>query len=98
MVSRFVYLTGLWLIFHGLDTATTVIALERGLREANPLPAMVLNLEGIVGFLAWKWFWVAWIPLLCWALARRWRLWPVLQIGIIGAQIAVLNNVYWLLR
>ncbi len=98
MPSQFVYLTLLWLIFHFADSATTLLAFERGLVEANPLPALVLAAEGLAAFLAWKWFWVAWIPLLCWAVAHRWRLWPVLKIGIVGAQIAVLNNLYWLLR
>jgi hypothetical protein len=81
-----------WLAANCLDTISTLIGFSRGHVEANLLPAFLVQAQGPVGLVAWKWAWVAMVPLIIYALRRRWRLWPALSIGTALVYLAVLLN------
>ncbi|MBI3980306.1 MAG: hypothetical protein HY331_19195 [Chloroflexi bacterium] len=98
MGGSFVKLTLLWLLLNLMDTVSTLVAFQHGLVELNPLPSWILGEFGLAQFIAWKWFWVGWIPLVIWALRNRFRLLLVLRCGVGILNFVVVWNVYWVGR
>lgn len=86
-----------WLAANLMDTVSTLVGFQRGHVEANLVPAWLLQLHGPVYLMAWKWMWVALVPLAIYFLRRRWKLWPALRIGTLLAYAVVFLNYLTLL-
>lgn len=86
-----------WLGANMLDTVSTLVGFRLGHVEANVIPSWLLQAHGPVYLMAWKWLWVALLPLFIYFLRSRWKLWPALKIGTILAYTVVFLNLLTLL-
>ncbi len=62
-----------WSLFNLLDLSTTVAGLHSGIAEANALPALVISLGGVLGFVAYKLALILAYPAVVGLIARRYR-------------------------